>query len=69
MYQEKDLRSLYDRLKAQHPEYDLAFSGDSLTVTRLHANVEVDWQGAKLYVNDALYDQFTSREVDDPDDV
>lgn len=37
MYREKDLRTLYDRLKAQHSEYDLAFSGDSLTVTRLHA--------------------------------
>ncbi len=69
MYREKDLRTLYDRLKAQHSEYDLAFSGDSLTVTRLHAKAEVDWQGAKLYVSDALYDQFTSSEVDDPDDV
>ena len=69
MYHETELRNLYDRLKAQYPRYELDFSGDCLTLTRLHSKVEVDREGAKLYVNGPLYDQFTSEDVDNPDDL
>lgn len=69
MYQKSDLKNLYDRLKRQYPRYGLDFSGDRLTMTRLHSKVEVDREGVKLYVNGALYDQFTSGDVDDPDDL
>lgn len=69
MYQRSDLKNLYDRLKAQYPQYGLDFSEDRLTMTRLHSRVEVDREGAKLYVNGALYDQFTSGDIDDPDDL
>ena len=69
MYQRSDLKNLYDRLKAQYPQYGLDFSGDRLTMTRLHSKVEVDREGVKLYVNGELYDQFTSGDVDDPDDL
>ena len=51
MYQRSDLKNLYDRLKAQYPQYGLDFSGDRLTTTRLHSKVEVDREGVKLYVN------------------
>ena len=67
MYQRSDLKNLYDRLKAQYPQYGLDFSGDRLTMTRLHSKVEVDREGVKLYVNGELYDQFTSGDVDDPE--
>lgn len=69
MYQKSDLKNLYDRLKRQYPRYGLDFSEDRLTMTRLHSRVEVDREGAKLYVNGALYDQFTSGDIDDPDDL
>ena len=69
MYQKSDLKNLYDRLKRQYPRYGLDFSGDRLTMTRLHSKVEVDREGVKLYVNGELYDQFTSGDVDDPDDL
>lgn len=39
MYQRSDLKNLYDRLKAQYPQYGLDFSGDRLTMTRLHSKV------------------------------
>lgn len=35
MYRETELRALYDRLKAQYPQYQLDFSGDCLTIARL----------------------------------
>ena len=69
MYQEKELKHLYERLKAQYPQYAPAFSGDRLTLTRPHSKIEIDRKGVKLYVNGALYDQFTSEDVDDPDDL
>ncbi len=69
MYQENELQKLYERLKAQYPQYQLDFSGDSLTLNRLYCKVEVRQSGAKLYVNGNLYDQFTSEYVDDPDDL
>lgn len=69
MYQERELKQLYDRLKAQYPQYNPVFSGDCLTLARLHSKIEIDREDVKLYVNGKLYDQFTSEEVDDPDDL
>ena len=69
MYQEKERKQLYERLKARYPQYAPVFSGDCLTLTRLHSKIEINREGAKLYVNGALYDQFTSEDVDDPDDL
>ncbi len=69
MYQEKELKQLYERLKAQYPQYEPAFSGDCLTLTRLHSKIEITRAGVKLYVNGELYDQFTSEYVDDTDDL
>ena len=69
MYRETELRSLYDRLNAQYPQYELSFSGEHLTISRLHSKAEVSQKGAELYANGKLYDQFTSDEVEDPDDL
>ncbi len=69
MYQENELKKLYERLKAQYPQYHLEFLGDSLILKQLHSKVEVNRDGAKLYVNGNLYDQFSSEDVDDSDDL
>lgn len=69
MYRESEIRKLYERLKAQYPQYQLEFSGDSLTLKRLYCKIEVNQSGAKLYVNEKLYDQFTSEDVNDTDDL
>lgn len=69
MYQESELKKLYERLKAQYPQYQLEFSGDSLILKRLYCKVEVNQSGVKIYVNGNLYDQFTSEYVDDLDDL
>lgn len=69
MYHENELRKLYERIKAQYPQYELEFAGDRLTVTRLYGQAEVNQEGATLYVNGALYDQFTSEEADNLDDL
>ena len=69
MYQENELKKLYERLKAQYPQYQLEFSGDSLTLNRLYCKVEVNQSGVKIYVNGNLYDQFTSEDVNDTDDL
>ena len=69
MYQENELKKLYERLKAQYPQYQLEFSGDSLTLNQLYCKVEVNQSGVKIYVNGNLYDQFTSEYVDDLDDL
>ena len=69
MYQETELKHLYERLKAQYPRCELELSGGCLTLTRLHSRIEVNRDGAKLYVNGELYDQLTSEDVDDPDDL
>ena len=50
MYQRSDLKNLYDRLKAQYPQYGLDFSGDRLTTTRLHSKVVVDRVGVMVFV-------------------
>ena len=36
----KRTQKLYERLKAQYPQYQLEFSGDSLTLNRLYCKVE-----------------------------
>lgn len=69
MYQETDLRKLYERLNAQHPAYAAELSGSRLTLSRLYGRVDIRPEGARLYVNDTLYDQFTSEDVDDLDDL
>lgn len=69
MYQENELKKLYERLKSQYPQYQLEFSGDSLTLNRLYCKVEVNQSGVKIYINGNLYDQFTSEYVDDLDDL
>lgn len=69
MYQEKDLKKLYERLKVQHPQYELEFLGDILTLKRLYCKIEINQFGAKIYVNENLYDQFTSEDVDNMDDL
>jgi len=69
MYQENELKKLYERLKAQYPQYQLEFSGDSLILKRLYCKVEVNQSGVKIYVNGNLYDPFTSEYVDDLDDL
>ena len=69
MYQGKELKQLYERLKGQYPQYEPVFSGDCLTLTRLHSKIEITRAGVKLYVNGELYDQFTSEYVDDTDDL
>ena len=69
MYQENELKKLYERLKAQYPQYQLEFTGDSLILKRLYCKVEVNQSGVKIYVNGNLYDQFTSEYVDDLDDL
>lgn len=69
MYQENELQKLYERLKAQYPQSQLEFSGNSLTLNRLYGQVEITQSGVKLYVNEKLYDQFTSEDVNDTDDL
>ena len=53
MYQENELKKLYERLKAQYPQYQLELSGDSLTLNRLYCKIEVNRSGVKLYVNES----------------
>ena len=69
MYQEKDLKKLYERLKVQYLQYQLEFFGDILTLKRLYCKIEINQSGAKVYVNENLYHQFTSEEVDNMDDL
>ncbi|MEE1465257.1 MAG: hypothetical protein UF734_06450 [Clostridium sp.] len=42
MYRETELRALYDRLKAQYPQYQLDFSGDCLTIARLRSRAVIN---------------------------
>ena len=69
MYQENELKKLYERLKAQYPQYQFELSGGRLTLNRLYCKVEVNRSDVKLYVNGNLYDQFTSEDVDNSDDL
>lgn len=69
MYREAELEALYNRLKSQYPQYQMEFSSDCLTITRLHSKAVINCEGAKLYTGETLYDQFTSDEVSNPDDL
>ncbi len=69
MYSVHEIKELYARLKLQHSRYEMTFSGDTLTITLLYGKVEVNCEGAKLYANGKLYDQFSSDEVGNPDDL
>ena len=69
MYQNNELKHLYERLKAQYPQCGLEFSRNHLTLTRPYTRIEIDRDGVELYVNEQLYDRFSSEEVDDPDDL
>lgn len=69
MYQENELKELYERLKTQYPNCKIEMFDACLTVTRIHGKVEVNREGATLYVNGNLYDQFTSDEVRNLDDL
>ena len=69
MYRHADLRNLYQRLKDQYPRCQLSFSQGRLALNRLHCRIEITEKGAQLYVNEKLYDQFSSTDVDDLDDL
>ncbi len=69
MYNTNEIKKLYDRLKEQYPQYEMDFSDNCLTITLLHGKVELNREKAKLYVNRKLYDEFTSEEVRDSDDI
>ena len=69
MYDKDTMQELYSRLKAQYPRYEVECLDDCLILTRLYGKVEVYGEGVKLYVNGTLYDQFSSEEVDDSDDL
>ena len=69
MYDMDELKKLYDRLKAQYPKYRMKFYGENFTLTLLYAKVEVDRTGCRIFVNEKLYDELPSEEVDDIDDL
>lgn len=69
MYDINEIKYLYDRLKAQYPRYAADFSRECLTLTLLHGRVEVNRKGCLLFVNEKLYDELSSEEVDDADDL
>ena len=69
MYDMDELKKLYDRLKAQYPKYRMKFYGENFTLTLLYAKVEVNRTGCRIFVNENLYDQLSSEEIDDIDDL
>ena len=69
MYDIDELKKLYDRLKAQYPKYRMKFYGENFTLTLLYAKVEVNRTGCRIFVNENLYDQLSSEEIDDIDDL
>lgn len=69
MYDMDELKKLYDRLKAQYPKYRMKFYGENFTLTLLYAKVEVNRTGCRIFVNEKLYDQLSSEEIDDIDDL
>ncbi len=69
MYDIDELKKLYDRLKAQYPKYRMKFYGENFTLTLLYAKVEVNRTGCRIFVNEKLYDELPSEEVDDIDDL
>ena len=69
MYQENEMKQLYERLKAQYPRCSITFSGDSLILNRVHGKVEINRDGVRLYADGKLYDQISSEDVSDSDDL
>ena len=69
MYDMDELKKLYDRLKVQYPKYRMKFYGENFTLTLLYAKVEVNRTGCRIFVNEKLYDQLSSEEIDDIDDL
>ena len=69
MYDMDELKKLYDRLKAQYPKYRMKFYGENFTLTLLYAKVEVNRTECRIFVNENLYDQLSSEEIDDIDDL
>ena len=69
MYDMDELKKLYDRLKAQYPKYRMKFYGENFTLTLLYAKVEVERTECRIFVNEKLYDELPSEEVDDIDDL
>lgn len=69
MYDINEIRKLYERLKTQYPQYESDFSGERLTLTTLYGRVEVNREGCRLFVNENLYDELPSAEIDKMDDL
>lgn len=69
MYDMIELENLYNRLKTQYPKYRMKFYGENFTLTLLYAKVEVNRTGCRIFVNEKLYDQLSSEEIDDIDDL
>ena len=69
MYDMIELENLYNRLKTQYPKYRMKFYGENFTLALLYAKVEVNRTGCRIFVNEKLYDQLSSEEIDDIDDL
>lgn len=69
MYEINELKNLYDRLKENYPKYRIDFYSENFTLALLHGRVEVSRKGCRLFVNEKLYDELPSEEVDDIDDL
>lgn len=69
MYDINEIRELYERLKTQYPQYESDFSGERLTLTTLYGRVEVNREGCRLFVNENLYDELPSEEIDKMNDL
>ena len=64
MYDMIELENLYNRLKTQYPKYRMKFYGENFTLALLYAKVEVNRTGCRIFVNEKLYDQLSSEEID-----
>lgn len=69
MYDMIELENIYNRLKTQYPKYRMKFYGDSFSLTLPYVKVEVNRGGTRLFVNEKLYDEWSSEEIDDIDDL
>ncbi len=69
MYDVNTLNWLHDRLKAQYPDCKVLHSGNAVTVTLLHGKAEIKPEGTVLYINNTIFDRFSSKEVREPDDL
>ncbi len=69
MYEINEIKHLYERLEAQYPKYRMRFYGEKFVLTLLYAKVEVNREGCRIFVNEKLYDELPSEEIDDTDDL